>query len=159
MNTLSIFKLGSKAYYEEVPHYKNPYVDIPLDGVDNSAHSIWLEGWHSAEKEHNLFTENQELKGHISELSLANVDEVIALKKSAKKMISLISRDSQSIINYRDFVNKRDDQLNALIDKVEKLNKFTFSREKMVKAIKSILNRVHSHLEVKAPEVEKKKTK
>ena len=158
--SLDVFKNGHKAYYDEVPRYKRPLFNSTTEAVS------WEAGWDSASSEHDLFTENQLLKTQLSDMALEEASahmyfkaEKAKLVKSTQKMISIIGADSQTIINYRDFMNKRDDQLNALIDNVSKLNKFTFSREKMITAIKLILNQVHSHLEVISPEVEKKKSK
>ena len=69
----NIFELGKKSYYEGIPRYKNPYCD--------SMGEMWINGWDSACKEHELFTENQHLK-------LGN-------KKLMKEMVEFKSRYSQ----------------------------------------------------------------
>jgi len=157
MSLYEDFNNGSKAYYDEVPRYKNPYAGEGTDDIDN--HAAWEKGWKQSSSEHNLFTENQRLKAvneEFKELGIRWAEEKISLIESTQNFIRIVSADSQSIINYRDYVNSRDDLLYALVGEVERTNKFTFSREKMVRAIKSILKLESSFLEVKAPEVKKK---
>lgn len=156
MSLMQDFERGHKDYYDEVPRYKNPWSGGHLN--DGNA-AYWDKGWEVAKEEHHLFTENQELKTHISELSLANIDEILSLKEekstfeeTINRLGGIISKDSQTIVDYRSFINKRDDQLNALMDTVGKMNKFTFSREKIVSMIKKIFDIIF-------PEVEKRKTK
>lgn len=52
---------GSAAYYEEVPRYKCPY-------TEDAVVEWWHYGWDQAQKEHELFTENQSLKAENASL-------------------------------------------------------------------------------------------
>jgi len=59
---------GHKAYYDDVPRYKNPY-----DG-DRASFTLWFTGWDKASEEHNLFTENQTLKAENKELVIERAE-------------------------------------------------------------------------------------
>lgn len=159
MSLMEDFNNGHKAYYEEVPRYKNPWSGCHFD--DSNA-SYWDKGWEVAKEEHRLFTENQGLKEEKADLDRLTTlldKKIETMCNEVNSLLRIVSVDSQTIINYRNFINKRDDQLDALIDSVGKLNKFTFSREKMVIKLKTILNELHNDLEVISPEVEKRKPK
>jgi len=63
MSFMDDFDNGSKAYYDEVPRYKNPYSGESHNGLGHESNYVaWEKGWKSSSAEHNLFTENQELK-------------------------------------------------------------------------------------------------
>ncbi|MCK4500320.1 hypothetical protein KAU11_07470 [Candidatus Babeliales bacterium] len=130
---------GHKAYYDDVPRYKNPY-----DGENTTG--LWLEGWDRAEQEHRLFTENQELKSHISTLSLANTDEIIALKTERAEALEEAMFLVQDIHDMRERFCK---DVNSLLEYVRGLGTFSFPREK-------IIDRIH---QISLPEVEKKNPK
>lgn len=153
MSLMDDFDAGHKAYYDEVPSYKNPYADSPH--FDDSNFKAWERGWFAASNEHRTFTENQDLKNELEEWKTT----AMALESSNRNLLSITIADNNMIIAYRDFVNKRDDQLNALLEQVRKMNKFTFSREKMVKVLDSMIKMNYGQFELKSPEVKKNNPK
>jgi len=79
----NIFDLGKKSYYDGIPRYKRPY--------EGSMGEIWVDGWDSANKEHELFTENQSLK-------LQN-EELVKEKTELEAKYSQQSSDIDSILD------------------------------------------------------------
>jgi hypothetical protein len=116
MSLMDDFNAGHKAYYEKVPRYKNPYEDSPH--FDDSNYVAWDEGWLSAESEHRLFTENQELKEKIS---------------SQEQEESLLQNKLDSIV---DILGDMDLELDKRV--------FSFSREKMKIHVQNIRQKLGS---------------
>ena len=72
MSLYEDFNNGSKAYYDEVPRYKNPYE--VSSHFDDSNHAAWEKGWDKACEEHTIFTENQTLKAEKQELFIERAE-------------------------------------------------------------------------------------
>ena len=72
MSLYEDYENGGKAYYDEVPRYKNPYSGS--NHYDDSNHAAWEKGWKRASQEHNLFTENQTLKAEKEALEISNAE-------------------------------------------------------------------------------------
>jgi hypothetical protein len=74
---------GSAAYYEEVPRYKCPY-------TEDAVVEWWHYGWDQAQKEHELFTENQSLKAENASLKeqIDFANECVERYKEDKKIFS-----------------------------------------------------------------------
>lgn len=59
-----LIKEGGKAYYDDIPRYKNPYSSVSGE--------FWFEGWDQAHSVHELFTKNQFLEEENKHLKLEN---------------------------------------------------------------------------------------
>jgi len=60
LDEVKLFEEGCKAYYDNIPRYKNPYTA--------SSSSLWFLGWDEASNRQDLFSENQSLKLENAEL-------------------------------------------------------------------------------------------
>lgn len=89
MSLMEDFKNGHKAYYEEVPRYKNPLFNSTPE------HIAWLDGWDQAKTEHDMFTDNQLLKEEKEALDA----EVIQLKQDNGHMRTYIMAISKGLTN------------------------------------------------------------
>jgi hypothetical protein len=88
MSLYEDFNNGSKAYYDEVPRYKNPYSGEG-DESSNYAYAAWEKGWKQSSSEHNLFTENQSLKAEKKKFGIEraeSMEENMFLKDDVAKL-------------------------------------------------------------------------
>ncbi len=155
---------GSKAYYEEVPRYKNPHE------LNSEFMSLWYKGWDQSKSDHDLFTENQTLKAKIEVLKKSESMGLESLKIS----VDIIASHTDTIETLE---NERASALEEnmfLVDDVAKLvsqmaeistlldssyyyctdsSIFSFRREKLIDMIKILRKKVGS------PEVKKNNPK
>jgi len=115
MSLMDDFNSGHKAYYDEVPRYKNPYDDAPH--FDDSNYYAWEKGWDAANKEHDLFTEAQSLKTQNKELC----DDNKSLTSQNKELSRIRANVAMSLVELKIYVEGR--------------VWFKFSREKVIEYI------------------------
>lgn len=167
MSLYEDYENGGKAYYDEVPRYKNPYSGN--NHYDDSNHAAWEKGWKRASQEHNLFTENQLLKAKNEELEREHAEcmeenmflvddksrfetEVGALKGDNEYLREVAIRckeDKETFVMAFDIAGNKIDVLHDSTVEISTLlrevfyystdsNIFSFRREKLIQFIKDL---------------------
>jgi len=131
-----IIKAGHKAYYDDLPRYKNPYKER-----ESVPYELWNSGWDQAKTEHDLFTENQRLKAEKESLEL----EISELKGD-------IDFAHEQVERFKNDIDKIDELAHSLVGYINETNKFRFSREKMINILKCMFKK-------ESPEVKKNNSK
>jgi hypothetical protein len=133
---------GEKAFYDEVVRYKNPHDDeIPR--------GWWYLGWDSAEEKHNLFSTNKRLilENEILEDKVEALEkDVLCKAESLAKYETIVSVDSVRLVGHEKYITELEEKellvnqgVREIISSIESSNIFTFSREKIIAALKELL--------------------
>ena len=112
MSLIDIFNDGHKAYYDEVPRYKNPCLGF------NSEYTFWEMGWDKASGEHSSFTENQQLKTDNQRLK-----ERLQLESKLLQDISCVANKAFSYLDESNVFSFRREKIKSYLEKLRILLK------------------------------------
>jgi len=150
MSLIDDFNAGHKAYYDEVPRYKNPYSES--GHYDDSNYVSWEKGWDVACNEHRMFAENQRLKTENEQLGTERAEAL-------EECIFL----GNDIYNLQQILDKKEREresalldLNDLLVYVRGLGKLSFSREKMENRVREIVRNIQEGKIREVPQSKKK---
>jgi hypothetical protein len=146
MSLIDEFDKGHKAYYDEVPRYKNPWSE--KGHYDDSEFNAWERGWDTANEHHELFTENQRLQieCNVLDSEKEKYQEAIGMQETLLK----ITKDKMIDLGFK--LDTISDLAHSLVGYINETNKLLFSREKMISKLKMMFRDY-------SPEVKKNKPK
>lgn len=128
MNTeASILLEGSKAYYDNIPRWKNPY--------EGEIGEVWIKGWDFSQEEHKLFTESKNLDNQIQEQKKLNAE----LETKIKLLKEELARVEKSLSFNKEIIQKIKLSMLSYQRDMDSLGVFNF-RKKVKEWVKAILD-------------------